>query len=103
MGNPRTFAVKSATAAAAPPRHGRMRAGGIVPLISLARDGAPPAQQSSLLALAAFQIPLARDCVFPIPALVREGIAELVRKGAIPLMVALALGISDSEVKKNAI
>ena len=48
-----------------------MRAGGIVPLILLARDGAPPAQRSALLALAAFQIPLARDCAFPIPALVR--------------------------------
>ena len=79
-----------------------MKAGGIVPLISLARDGTPPAQQSVLLALAAFQIPLARDCVFPIPALVREGIAELVRGGAIPLMMALARGSSDSEVSEAA-
>ena len=80
-----------------------MRAGGIVPLISLARDGAPPAQQCALLALAAFQIPLARDCVFPIPAFVREGIAELVREGAIPLVMALARGSSDSEVSEAAV
>ena len=80
-----------------------MRAGGIVPLISLARDGAPPAQRSVLLALAAFQIPLARDCAFPIPALVREGVAELVREGAIPLMMALARGSSDTEVSEAAV
>ena len=82
-----------------------MRAGGIVPLISLARDGAPPAQRSALLALAAFQISLARDCAFPIPALVREGIAiaELVREGAVPLMMALARGNSDTEVSEAAV
>ena len=79
------------------------RAGGIVPLISLARDGAPSAQQSALRALAAFQLPLARDCVFPISALVREEIAQLMREGAIPLMMALARGSSDSEVCEAAV
>ena len=70
--------------------------------IYLARDGAPSAQQSALCALAAFQLPRSRDCDFPIPVLVREGIAELVREGAIPLMMALARGSSDTKVSEAA-
>ena len=74
-----------------------MGAGEIVPLISLARDGVPLAQQSACVVLAAFG---KRD--LPIPVLVHEGIAALVREGANPLLMALARGSSDSELSRSS-
>ena len=38
----------------------------------------------------------------PIPVLVREGIAALVREGAIPLLMAFARGRSDSELSHHS-
>ena len=74
-----------------------MGAGGIAPLISLARDGVPLAQQSACVVLAAFG-----EYDLPNPVLVREGIAALVREGAIPLLMALARGSSDSELSRSS-
>ena len=74
-----------------------MGAGGIAPLISLARDGVPLAQKSACVVLAAFG-----EHDHPIPVLLREGIAVLVREGAIPLLMALACGSSDSELSRSS-
>ena len=74
-----------------------MGAGGIEPLISLARVGVPLAQQSACVVLAAFG-----EYDLPNPVLVREGIAALVREGAIPLLMALARGSSDSELSRSS-
>ena len=74
-----------------------MGAGGITPLISLARDGVPLAQQSACVVLAAFG---ERD--LSILVLVREEIAALVREGASPLLMALARGSSDSELSRSS-
>ena len=74
-----------------------MGAGGIAPLISLARDGVPLAQQSACVVLAAFG-----EYDLPNPVLVREGIAALVREGAIPLLMALARSSSDSELSRSS-
>ena len=74
-----------------------MGAGGIAPLIALARDpSCLLAQKSACVVLANFG---ERDP--PTPVLVREGIAALVREGAIPLLVAFARGRSDSELSHH--
>ena len=74
-----------------------MGAGSIAPLISLARGPSSLlAQQSACVVLAAFG-----EYDLPIPVLVRDGIAPLVRKDAIPLLMALARGRSDSELSQQ--
>ena len=42
------------------------------------------------------------ECDPPTPVLVREGIAALVREGAIPLLMAFARGRSDSELSHHS-
>ena len=75
-----------------------MGAGGIGPLVSLARDPSSlSAQQSVCVVLAAFG-----EHDTPTPVLVREGIAALVREGAIPLLMAFARGRSDSELAHHS-
>ena len=73
-------------------------AGGIAPLIALARDpSCLLAQQSVCVVFANFG-----ECDPPTPVLVREGIAALVREGAIPLLMAFARGRSDSELSHHS-
>ena len=75
-----------------------MGAGGIAPLISLARGPSSLfAQQSACVVFAAFG-----EYDLPIPLLVREGIATLVREGAVPLLMAIARGHSDSELSHSS-